>query len=189
MTTMSETKTCAGTGQRTAAFNVYGAIGLFGQCPECHQQVRVHGTPGDYVTCTHDDPNAARLQYVPTDPQVRADLADLHVLEFFDCRRTLAGHDYNKQRRTEINRRNDALLDQLHAETPSGQHTTLDGRLPASTPDELRDAYNRVLAPRLRRLMKSPGAIYGTAATVRTIKAFEQTEQWVLGLTAPTTGW
>jgi hypothetical protein len=77
--------------------------------------------------------------------ELRADLADYHALREYDFARYARYGDMARARRgREINRLGDALL-------RAGVPIDREGNLPASTPDELAAAFERVLRPRYRR--------------------------------------
>jgi hypothetical protein len=76
---------------------------------------------------------------------LRADLADYHALRAYDRARYIRYGDMAGSRRgREIDRRGDELIRR-------GARVDSDGNLPASTPAELVEAFERVLRPRYRR--------------------------------------
>lgn len=108
-----------------------------------------HGDPLPLVSIEfgrYSSSTVARDEELEIDADVRAKLAEYHVLDEFDVVRSRAYGDMaGSRRRCEINRRADRLIE-------LGVALGDDGRLPTPTRDELRAAWGRVAAPRIARL-------------------------------------
>jgi hypothetical protein len=86
-------------------------------------------------------------------PEQRARIADYHVLEAYDRRRTIRYGDMARSRRgRELDRLADALI-------ADGVRIDSAGRFPGSSPAELRAAFERVARPRYRRLLRETAPV------------------------------
>lgn len=101
---------------------------------------------------------------------LRAELAEYHVLAAYDLNRGVRYGDMAAtRRRGELNRLADALID-------AGVPVDRTGHFPSSTPAELADAFDRVARPRIRRVERESFR-HGTRYTRATVEAWRVTER------------
>jgi hypothetical protein len=100
-------------------------------------------------------------------PEIEQQLAEFLILDAYDRKRTFAGHDYGgSRRRGEVYRRLDALAPvDVYRATRSGR--------PDVSREAIADAWNRVAAPRIRRLQTQPdgGGTRRSLATWQRVRA------------------
>lgn len=117
-------------------------------------------TPGGFL----DERRAAELAALT--PELRAALADYHVLQAYDLARVGRYGDMAASRRAlELNRRGDALL-------KAGVPIDRDGNFPPATSAELAEAWARTIEPRRRRFAGEPGAKFRTPHARATAHAY-----------------